>query len=365
MSPCLCALLCIVLRPWGCSAATVHWSEVDWAKCDDQPSAEASGTKWEFHSAGANAMRVKDVATSRCLAIQDCAMPVPGASAPYGKIVVEPCSTSNSCQGANQLWRFRCQHDNPMLITNVPPDHACAIESGTHDFGGSGDAASLQLHLDRLNATSVSNGQNNWCMCDVFSPDQVGNTLVNVAPYCGAANSQFVSSASDGTIRLRDPQHSGLGQCLHAKPCTSASKPPCSIPLSDGWIFSILFVVAVAIYLVGGIGYGVKTQTKQLGLQAHPHYEQMHAVGGLVVDGVMFTHARLNGVRAHNSSNDMARKKKSHRPRKHGDGSTPLSSEALPTPSIARSDEQRDDSHRSDVTSTTSGGGGRWVHVAD
>ena len=42
------------------------------------------------------------------------------------------------------------------------------------------------------------------CMCDVFSPNLVGGTLVNTAAYCGASNSQFVVTATD--IKLKDPQ---------------------------------------------------------------------------------------------------------------------------------------------------------------
>eukprot|EP01047_Picozoa_sp_COSAG01_P035416 COSAG01_NODE_2715_length_7199_cov_15.544507_6_plen_118_part_00 len=85
-------------------------------------------------------------------------------------------------------------------------------------------------------------------MCDVYSPDKVGGTLVNVASYCGASNSQFQASASDGSIRLVDPQHSQLGQCLHAAQCSSSSTPPCSLPSSWGSLFSVLVIAAAVLY---------------------------------------------------------------------------------------------------------------------
>lgn len=188
-------------------------------------------------------MNIIERESGRCLAIKDCVF-TSGSDA-YGRLVAEPCTTDNSCGGKNQQWRFRDQHATPVLETTTPPTAACAIESGTNGWSETGQ---------------------HWCACDVFSPERVGGTLVNVAPYCGAANSQFdIKLSKDGTIRLRDPQHTSLGQCLHAKPCDSSATPPCRLPFGWGWIFIILLSVCGAIYTGGGIIFGVRSQGKALG----------------------------------------------------------------------------------------------------
>jgi hypothetical protein len=216
-------------------------------------------------------MNIIESESGRCLAIKDCEFIAGGDL--YGRLVVEPCTTSNSCDGKNQQWRFRNQHATPVLTTTTPPSEPCAIESGTTGWADVGD---------------------HWCACDVFSPERVGGTLVNVAKYCGAANSQFnIKVSDDGTIRLRDPQHTSLGQCLHAKPCDGSATPPCHLPLSWGWAFIIVFGACAAVYAGGGITFGVRSQGKSPGLDAHPHYEQVMAIGGLVQDGVVWTRTEL------------------------------------------------------------------------
>ena len=42
-----------------------------------------------------------------------------------------------------------------------------------------------------------------------------------------------------------------------------------------------------------GITFGVRSQGKSPGLDAHPHYEQVMAIGGLVQDGVVWTRTEL------------------------------------------------------------------------
>lgn len=251
------------------SLAPGAWTDANWAKCDTVD----DGGKWDIEThEGGKWMNIIERESGRCLAIKDCMFTTGGDA--YGRLVVEPCTTSNSCGGKNQQWRFRDQHATPVLITTTPPAKACAIESGTEGFSEVGQ---------------------HWCACDVFTPSLVGGTLVNVAGYCGASNSQFDVSklTEDGTIRLRDGQHSSLGQCLHARPCDDSAKPPCTLPAAWGWTFVIALSVCAAVYGGGGIGFGVRSQGKPPGVDAHPHYEQLSAIGGLVQDGVAWTQTQI------------------------------------------------------------------------
>lgn len=271
-------------QPQVAATATVSWSPVDWAKCGTKQ----GGVRWKFQSHdGGKYMRLIDVETGRCLAIQNCELPVPGGEADYGKMVVEPCTSSNKCAaphfdrslvqrcvsdfgflvlpaeaitsliycgrcgGKNQQWRFRNQHETPVLLSASPPAGPAAIESGNNGAMRCMHAENCLRAAAEVILTPVAgltDSGKHWCMCDVYSPDKVGGTLVNVASYCGASNSQFQASASDGSIRLVDPQHSQLGQCLHAAQCSSSSTPPCSLPSSWGSLFSVLVIAAAVLY---------------------------------------------------------------------------------------------------------------------
>ena len=254
------------------SLAPGAWTDVGWAKCETVD----DGGRWDISTHdGGKWMNIKERESGRCLAIKDCVF-TPGGDA-YGRLVVEPCTSSNICNGKNQQWRFRDQHATPVLITTTPPTKPCALETGTNGWSDVGE---------------------HWCACDVFSPQRVGGTLVNVAKYCGAGNSQFdIKLTDDGTIRLHDPQHASLGQCLHAKACDGSATPPCSLPLSWGWMFIIIFGVGTIGYAGGGISFGVRSQGKPAGLEAHPHYEQVVAISGLVQDGVVWTRTEITNRR--------------------------------------------------------------------
>ena len=51
----------------------------------------------------------------------------------------------------------------------------------------------------------------------------------------------------------------------------------------------------IVILDVGGVGYAVKAQGAAPGIAAHPHYDRMVQLAGLVQDGTTFAAARLRG----------------------------------------------------------------------
>ena len=339
----------LLLALIGGASGTEHWSDVNWAKCEG-----GSGIKWDLSTHdGGDYMSVIDRESGRCLAVKDCEYTAGGDA--YGRLILEPCTTSNACQGKNQRWRFRNQHASPMLITTTPPAEPTAIECGAKGFP---------------DGPGADGGQGSWCICDVFSPDRVGGTLVNVAGYCGASNSQFVFHTEDDTIRLKDPQHSGLGQCLHGKPCDSSSTPPCSLPASWGDTFLILFCVAGALYAGGGVAFGVRSG-EPAGLTAHPHHAAIKAVAGLAQDGVAFTRARIaerrggggargaalldDSDRGGQSPGKSSKRKKEKKERRE---KQPAAADESPAeaPSAAAS---------SAAAGTSAGDGGRWVKVPE
>ena len=69
--------------------------------------------------------------------------------------------------------------------------------------------------------------------------------------------------------------------------------PPCSS--SWGLVMIVTLGVFVAGYLGGGVGYAVKAQGAAPGIAAHPHYDRMVQLAGLVQDGTTFAAARLRG----------------------------------------------------------------------
>ena len=69
--------------------------------------------------------------------------------------------------------------------------------------------------------------------------------------------------------------------------------PPCSS--SWGLVMIVTLGVMAAAYVGGGVGYAVKAQGAAPGIAAHPHYDRMVQLAGLVQDGTTFAAARLRG----------------------------------------------------------------------
>ena len=57
--------------------------------------------------------------------------------------------------------------------------------------------------------------------------------------------------------------------------------------------FLIVFGGVTLLYVVGGVGFAVKTQGKRVALTSHPQYSQWQEMHGLVKDGIEY--ARLGG----------------------------------------------------------------------
>ena len=71
------------------------------------------------------------------------------------------------------------------------------------------------------------------------------------------------------------------------------SGPGCHVASGWGWTAIIVLGVISALYVGGGIGFGVKTQGASAGISAHPHLDQWKQAVGLVVDGLIFTRAHV------------------------------------------------------------------------
>ena len=116
------------------------------------------------------------------------------------------------------------------------------------------------------------------------------------------------------------------------------------------------------------VAHGVKNAGQPLGPRAHPHFEMVGELRGLVQDGVSFTRARMNGDKGAPSKGllgpdkEQKKEKKTEKKEKKekeradeapraatasGGGSATAPASAPDTP----------------ATGTPAGGGGRWQHV--
>jgi hypothetical protein len=89
--------------------------------------------------------------------------------------------------------------------------------------------------------------------------------------------------------------------CVAAAPCVP---PTCkwTAPLGWGLSFVIALGVVSALYVAGGAAYAQKVQGKEVSpgtaLSVHPHYERWLLLSGMVMDGVVFSRARIEKWRA-------------------------------------------------------------------
>ena len=153
------------------------------------------------------------------------------------------------------------------------------------------------------------------------------------------------------------------------------------LPLSDGWVLIIIFLLSVALYGGGGIAYGHKQLQRPLGPRAHPHFQYISSVAGLVADGVAFSRARLRGETGRNKSMRVAESQEKREKTKHsssGSGSKKESKEknksssspsksadTTDVPLLLTSADYGGDSPgpAAAAAGTSAGGGGRWVRV--
>lgn len=92
--------------------------------------------------------------------------------------------------------------------------------------------------------------------------------------------------SADCSVTAAPPDDESVVNCV-----LSVTAAECCVPVTSSWgaVALLVLFVAVALYLVGGVGWSYKMQGKV----AIPHLTQWQALGGLVVDGSRFTAASL------------------------------------------------------------------------
>ena len=178
------------------------------------------------------------------------------------------------------------------------------------------------------------------------------------------------------------PQHPEKN--IDSASCQSYGTP------AAGAVFSAVLIAAGAVYTVGGVAIGQRRGSGR-GIQGHPHYATMVALGGLVQDGVAFVRAGRTGRRRargtqHNRS--QATKPLLDEPSGGGKASGPSFHQNNRKSSKRQNRHAKDRKHHdvddagsgnvggaapgvvaptvktgSRADRTPSGGGGRWVHV--
>jgi hypothetical protein len=209
--------------------------------------------------------------------------------------------------------------------------------------------------------------------------------------YCGAA-AEFIAA-----------EHTEKG--IDSASCQAYGEP------TGGVTFSVLLLILLAAYAVGGIALGQHRGGSSggvRGVKAHPHYANLVALGGLVQDGIAFTRAggtrpqkqprgvggrrddgsaalldveaggsRGGGGRKSEKSSSSGKerkesskkstKEKKQKARSGGSGGTSSKGgdSTLPAPpaSVAAAPAAPAPATAAWAGSTASGGGGRWVHV--
>ena len=103
--------------------------------------------------------------------------------------------------------------------------------------------------------------------------------------------------------QCKDPAHGGPegGDCGWTNRCRGSldgCKLGCKLQQSAGrssWGFVLVLWLSSMGYVGGGVGLRMKRNGAPCTLASHPHYRQWQELGGLVVDGVKLTQAKLTG----------------------------------------------------------------------
>lgn len=61
---------------------------------------------------------------------------------------------------------------------------------------------------------------------------------------------------------------------------------------SFGTLFAVVIFLVSALYVGGGLAYGIRSGHGGSGVRAHPHYTRWEAIAGLVSDGAAYAKAR-------------------------------------------------------------------------
>ena len=103
--------------------------------------------------------------------------------------------------------------------------------------------------------------------------------------------------------QCKDPANGGPagGDCGWMNRCRGSlegCKLGCKLQQSDGnggLGFVLVLCLSAAGYVVVGVGLSVKRSGAPAALASHPHYRRWQELGGLVVDGVRVSQAKLTG----------------------------------------------------------------------
>jgi hypothetical protein len=207
--------------------------------------------------------------------------------------------------------------------------------------------------------------------------------------------------------QCKDPANGGPagGDCGWVNRCRGSlegCKLGCKLQQSDGNNgvgFVLVLCLSAAGYVVLGVGLSVKRSGAPAALASHPHYRRWQELGGLVVDGVRVSQAKLTGramprpsrggggagYAALSDSSASPPSSKGSKHKSEAQGSKDDKKKSKKTRSSSRADTSADDSAMvgdggagvppsippgagaapagKEVKATASGGGGRWVHV--
>ena len=204
--------------------------------------------------------RIRDTATGRCLTMKTCTL---GAGIQKSVEVGLQACGEDECDGKSSQW-----------------------------IASAGTAAGSTIFKSVLKGTAGE--------CYVLNVRNA-DTLPVVAygdPSCdpNSKNNQWLD-ADGGTMHSSTGMGCEPNCCLTAEPCLP---PSCVLPIGWAWPFVTIITLGAAVYVGGGVVYGHKTMGRPLGATAHPHHDQIVALGGLVIDGAVYsmtvTRERFVGV---------------------------------------------------------------------
>eukprot|EP01046_Picozoa_sp_COSAG06_P050102 COSAG06_NODE_7855_length_2352_cov_2.588992_2_plen_341_part_00 len=217
----------------------------------------------------------------RCLSVKDCVVPAPGSTGDWQAVVLEECG-DGTCEGKHQQWEsipvagkegmFYLQNGlGKGWCLNIPPNRGqAAAQADLIVWGGVGGGQGCN--------PAVGDVSNQWF---TFKSDHIVTDEV-------AVSSELLTGCKPNC-------------CIAAAPCTP---PTCTWTAPLGWGFSFIIALGVgaSLYVAGGAAYAQKVQGKEVSpataLTTHPHYERWVALSGMVVDGVVFSRARVEKWRA-------------------------------------------------------------------
>ena len=240
--------LAVLLLAHATSAPSTSWSELKMETCDKDNTAQS----FEIDSATGTG-RIRDSETGRCVTMKTCTL---GSGIQKSiEVGLQECG-EDECDGKASEW----------------------VASAATAPGSTMFSSALKGSTGECYVLNVRNA----------------DTLPVVAygdPTCSpsSTNNQWLDPKA-GQMHTATGQGCAPNCCLTADPCVP---PACVLPTGWAWPFVTTVLLAVGVYAVGGVGFGYRSMGKPLGPAAHPHHDQLAALGGLVADGFAFFHSQM------------------------------------------------------------------------